>query len=134
MFINISAYVDDIVLTAPSWQARNDLIAVLECCCIELDVVCNTSKNVCKTFKPTCRDKVVACNFLCFALCGQKLKYVTQFRHLGHIINDNNTDDDDIKREIRNLFLRTNMLIQRFGNCSVRVIVTYCPCFYDIAL
>ena len=32
-----------------------------------------------------------------------------QFKYLGHIINNDFCDDDDIKREIRNLFMRTNI-------------------------
>jgi len=47
-------------------------------------------------------------------------------------------DDSDIKREIRNTYLRTNMLIQRFRNCSVRVktviIKAYCVCLYGVPL
>ena len=37
--------------------------------------------------------------------------YVSQIRYLGHEINDVLNDDADIKREIMNLFARTNMLI-----------------------
>ena len=47
-------------------------------------------------------------------------------------------DDDDIKREIQNLYIRTNMVISRFRRCSTRVkrvlFRSYCLCFYDIAL
>jgi len=50
---------------------------------------------------------------------------------LGH-------DDVNIKREIQNLYVRTNMLISRFLRCSTRVkrilFKSYCLCFYDIAL
>ena len=35
------------------------------------------------------------------------------------MINTCMTDDDDINREVRNMFTRTNVLISRFGNCSV---------------
>ena len=48
------------------------------------------------------------------------------------------TDDEDIEREIKNMFNRTNMLIRKFNKCSVAVKTTlfksYCLCFYDIAL
>jgi len=33
-------------------------------------------------------------------------------------------DDDDVFREIRNLFTRTNILARRFAKCSVDVKVT----------
>jgi len=69
---------------------------------------------------------------------NQPLQFVSQFRYLGHIINNEFKDDDDIKREIRNLFMRTNLLIRRFAKCSAPVKLmlfkTYCLCLYDAAL
>ena len=43
---------------------------------------------------------------------------MSQFRYLGHMLSNNlNDDDDDIRREIKNLFVRTNP-------CSVNVKLT----------
>jgi len=71
-------------------------------------------------------------------LCGQTLEFVSEFRYLGHIINDRLSDDNDINREIRNMYVRTNMLIRRFGRCSrilkTRLFRTYCACLYCSAL
>ena len=57
---------------------------------------------------------------------------------MGDIVTDNMTDDADILREIRSLFVRTYILIRRFYKCStdVRRILfeTYCVCVYDAAL
>jgi len=36
---------------------------------------------------------------------------VSQFRYLGHMLCNNMTDDDDMRREIKNLFVRTNILV-----------------------
>jgi len=48
------------------------------------------------------------------------------------------SDGDDIEREIKNLFVRCNMLRTRFKMCSTAVkcvlFKTYCLCFYNIAL
>ena len=71
--------------------------------------------------KPLYKYRVVAKNFPCFTLCGVKLKFVEQFRHLGHILSNRLNDDDDIKREIQNLYIRTNMVISRFRRCPTRV-------------
>jgi len=64
--------------------------------------------------------------------------YVTQFKYLGHIITHSRSDDDDIQREIRSMFVRCNILIRKFHNCSkhvkVKLFRSYCLCFYDIAL
>ena len=30
------------------------------------------------------------------------------------------TDDEDVEREVKNMFIRTNMLIRKFNKCSVK--------------
>jgi hypothetical protein len=60
-------------------------------------------------YKPSCKSRIVLQDFPCFMLLNQPIKFVVQFRHLGHILNNEFTDDDDTKREIRNLFMRTNL-------------------------
>jgi len=52
--------------------------------------------------------------------------------------DDLSDDDDDIRREIKNLFVRTNMLISRFYKCFSNVKLTrfksFCMAVYDVAL
>ena len=66
------------------------------------------------------------------------ISYVTSFKYLWHIVDNNLRDDSDISREIRNLFFRTNVLKRKFSECSVEVKLklfkSFCMCFYDIAL
>ena len=108
LFVNILAYADDMVVLAPSCYALQSLIKILECWCTELDIVCNTIKTVCMIFKPKNWDRRISADFPCFSLDHNcKLKFVSQFRYLGHVINDNLKDDDDIKREIKKLFVNT---------------------------
>ena len=89
-------------------------------------------------FQPCCKSKCMASDFPAFLLNGNALQFVNEFRYLGHVINNNFSDDDDIKREIRNLFMRTNILIRRYGKCSVNVKLVlfraYCMCMYDVGL
>jgi len=33
------------------------------------------------------------------------IRYVEQFKYLGHIVTDSLTDDEDINREIKNMFV-----------------------------
>ena len=138
LYVNLLAYADDIALLAPSWNALQKLISILEGCCKLLDITCNTKKTVCMVFSPKDRAKIVATNFPPCVLCGQPLQYVSEFRYLGHIITVTLTDDNDINREIRNLYARTNTLIRRFGRCSHAVkrllFSTYCTCLYGSAL
>jgi len=46
------------------------------------------------------------------------------------MITDSLSDDDDMKREIRNLFTRTNILVRRFGKCSVAVKIVLFKAYY----
>jgi len=89
----------------------------------------------------SCREKKIKLLhsiFCLFRLCGQNLEYVESFKYLGHIIKSKLLDDDDIQREIRNLFIRTNILIRRFKKCSLSVKLVlfrrYCLAMYDSAL
>ena len=42
--VNIFAHADDIVLMAPSWHVLHDLLLLLDKCCKELVMLCNTKK------------------------------------------------------------------------------------------
>ena len=135
---DVLVYADDMVLLAPSWHALQELIKILEYSCIKLNIVGNTKKTVCMIFRPRNKEKWISDSFPDFTLDGCKLQFVSKFRYLGHIISDDLSDDDDIRREIKNLFVRTNMLISRFYKCSSNVKLTLCKSFcmavYDVAL
>jgi len=90
-------------------------------------------------FQPKRRDRIIAAAFPLLKINENDIQYVSEFRYLGHIINNRLTDDDDINREIRNMFTRTNVLLRRFSiKSSVSVKITlfksYCMSFYDTAL
>ena len=42
-----------------------------------------------------------------FMINGQSVEFVQEFRYLGHILSQKMSDDSDIKREIRNMYMRT---------------------------
>ena len=56
--------------------------------------------------------------------------------HFKHCCNQR--DDEDIQREIRNMFIRTNLMMRRFSRCSTAVkavlFKSFCLCLYDVAL
>jgi len=66
------------------------------------------------------------------------LQFVKKFKYLGHMINNELSDNDDMKLKIRNRFMRTNILIRRYSHCSVYVKLTlfkaYCMCLYDAGI
>jgi hypothetical protein len=93
-------------------------------------------KTLCMNFCPRDKSECLTGVFPLFTLFGQTLEFVPEFCYLGHIINDLLSGDNDISREIRNMFVRMNMLIRRFGRCSrvvkTRLFQTYCACLCDV--
>jgi len=51
------------------------------------------------------RHRVIVNEFPVFVVGGSPIKFVNQFKYLGHIVTDVLSDDDDILREVKNLFL-----------------------------
>ena len=103
--INILAHADDIVLLARTWRALQHLISVLEACCIQLDLTCNSKKTVCMVFTPCDKSRIVPDIFPNFVLCGQPLQtFVSEFQYLDHIIFNQHKDDSDIARQIRCMY------------------------------
>jgi len=49
------------------------------------------------------------------------LKFVSEFKYLGHFITNDEHDDKDVLREVRAMFTHTNILARRFFSCSVSV-------------
>ena len=98
--MNVLAYADDIALIVPSWTAMQYLIEVLE-----INMICNTDKTVRMIFKPCCKSKIVSQNFPSLIMSNAPLRFVVEFRYLGHILNNEFTDDDDIKREVQIIYL-----------------------------
>ena len=76
---------------------------------------------------------MVAYQFPNFMVNNVTLKYVTEFKYLGHVVSISQLDDADIHRERKNLFHRCNILMRRFSKCSVAVKLqlfkTFCLCF-----
>ena len=136
--LNLLAYADDIVILAPSWQGLQMLLTIIEKAARAIKLSFNTKKTECMVFNPYDKHKAVCTSFPQFQLAGCYLSFVSQFRYLGHIIENTFCDDSDIHRELKYLFTRTNLLIRRFTQCSLQVKVqlfkSFCICFYNIAL
>ena len=64
--------------------------------------------------------------------------YVHKFRYLGHIISADLKDDLDIKREIKSLNARGNVIVRKFGflpnSVKFELFRTYCYPMYTSAL
>ena len=54
-------------------------------------------------------------------LSNQALEYKDSLKYLGVFLSSNFTDDEDVKRQIKSLYCKTNILIRKFYNCSYEV-------------
>ena len=97
------------------------LIDILVVGASKIDMICNTLKTVAMVFNPKVKRWVLDVGFPNFTLGNTMIKFVHVFKYLGHVINNRLNDDDDINREIRGTFARTNTLIRKFSKCSLNV-------------
>jgi hypothetical protein len=138
IMVNILCYADDMVLLAPSWLALQTLITVLHDNALDIDMTFNVNKTVCMVCKPLNRKYLLNCTFPAFTAGRQTLCFVDKFKYLGHIIQSDLGDGDDIRREIRSTFTRCNIIISRFMRCTRFVKLTlfraYCMCLFGTAL
>ena len=119
--INILAYADDIVLLTPSWRAMQQLLDILVGQIAVIDMSCNVMKTVCMVFHHGRRKPMEVDTLPMLRIGTDYVRYIQSFKYLGHILSYDTYDDADIRREIRNLFFRTNILIRKFSKCTVMV-------------
>jgi len=82
---------------------------------------CNIDKTVCMMFPPVRRRCVITNDFQLFKIGDQSIRYVNIFKYLDHMIVNYYSDDQDIEREIHNIFVRCNILYRKFCKCSLPV-------------
>jgi len=107
VFINVLADADDTVLIAPSWRPMQHLLTVLDKHVVKIDVRCNESETVCMVFQPKRRSQIVSLYFpqLKLGILGNFYVKSLSISRLHSIL----------QHEVRNMFMRTNMLVQWFA-------------------
>jgi len=70
---------------------------------------------------PSDKSKPVCNSFPKFQLARSDLPFVAQYKYLGHIITNSLTVDNNTQREIKSMFVCTNMSIRKFYRCTVKV-------------
>ena len=67
---------------------------------------------------------------------SNEVKYVDQYKYLGHIVSSSFTDDYDIERETRNLYIRGITIARKFYFLSTDVkcalFKSYCYPLYHV--
>jgi hypothetical protein len=80
-----------------------------------IDMIVNANyKSVYVVFNAKDQSTIVAKSFPPLNVGNNALKYVNYLKYLGHC----GSDDDDIKREVCKMFIRTNILYRRCCNES----------------
>ena len=95
---------------------------------------CNTKKTCCMVFKCARKSHHVSDAYPNVIVSGATLQFVHNFHYSGHILGDKLQDDTDVRREIRNMFIRCNILLRCFGKCSVYVKVRLFKSFVYVSV
>ena len=133
--MNHLSYADDMVLITADAKSMNLLLGMCEEFAGRNYVTFSTTKTEAMVVKPRGSKLRTPPDIW---LCGVKIKYVNSFKYLGHIVADDMTDDLDICREIRNLYVRGNTIARKFSPLSMEVkaslFKSYCYPLYTSAL
>ena len=133
--MNNLSYADDMVLASPDAKSLNRLLDICQRFAGDHFITYSIAKTEAMLIKPRgMRDFIPPKIFI----NDDEIKYVEQFKYLGHIITSDFTDDLDIERETRNLYIRGNTIARKFGFLSVEVkcalFKAYCYCLYTGSL
>ena len=128
--MNYVIYADDICLLAPSAIGLQQMLDVCLNFSICNDIIFNPVKSVCIAFQPK-KSKLFCPNV---TLDNNVLEYIGRTKYLGFMFNSNGQDDEDMLRQMRNLYIRSNKLLRTFHYCSsdvkLELFKSYCTSFY----
>ena len=114
--VNHLLYADDLVLLFPTPFGLQKLLDICEAYAREHDILFNSKKTVCMAMMP---KKFYGMHVPTLSLCGQPLRFVSEYKYLGYLIsNDKRADDLEIRQQYRALCCRANSLIRKFSLCN----------------
>ena len=112
---------DDLCVFSPSVAGLRKLTD----CCAEygyrFDITYNANKSFCMVIDNKLEDKK---NIHPVVINNHTLLHSEKFKYLGHIINNNLTDDDDIARQKRYIYAQANVLARKFNICNSTIKTT----------
>ena len=128
--MNHVMYADDICLLAPSAIGLQRLLDVCFDFSIINDIMFNPIKSVCVVFKS--KSNKLYCPTV--SLDCDILEYTAYTKYLDFTFSMNVQDDDDMLRQMRTLYIRSNKLLRTFYHCSIDVKLelfrSFCTSFY----
>ena len=107
-------YADDICLLAPSASAMQSLLDVCYDYGSDNDILFNPIKSVYTIFKPKAYKLYLPPVFI----GADVLKYVAESKYLGFSFCDSKQDDNDILRQMRTVYAKSNTLLRTFSHCK----------------
>ena len=133
--INHIMYADDLVLISPSSAGLCQLLRECEKFGMSHDVKYNAKKSAVMIFRSA---TLKGCSIPEFKLKGVTLHVVATYKYLGNYISDDLSDDDDINRQRRTLYVQGNIILRKFSMCFLEVKLTlfrsYCSPMYGVQL
>ena len=109
--INHIMYADDLVLISPSSAGLSQLLHECEKFGTRHDLKYNAKKSAVMIYRSM---TLKGCTIPNFKLNGIILHVVASYKYLGHYITGDLSDDDDINRQRRTLFVQGNNLLYVF--------------------
>jgi len=135
VYINHMFYADDSVLLAPSPMALQKMLDICYEYFCEFELKYNVKKSVCMVVRPKWLKYL---HIPEVKLGGLILEFTDVKKYLGCFIADDLYDDCDIKRQVRSVYARGNILIKKFRHCSddvkVKLFKAFCSSFYGCNL
>ena len=116
--VNHVMYADDICLMAPSPAALQKLINICYDFGLQNNLTFNSSKSFCMVFKP--RLYKLSCPT--FHMNNEKLDYIDSIKYLGFTFSSDKKDDNDMLRQMRILYTKSNRLLRLFHCCSTHLL------------
>ena len=123
-------YADDLCLMAPCAIALQELLNICHSYSITVNVNFNALKSFCVAFTP----KLFKLRFPELNINAALIPYTDSIKYLGFTFTNSHKDDNDMLRQMRMLYARSNRLVRLFHSCSRNVLIelgrSFCGSFY----
>lgn len=113
--VNHFMYADDLVIFSPYSRGLQKLLDICSLYGSDYDIKYNAKKSNVMVICSRANKQSV---FPDFILCKEKLSTCKETKYLGHYISDDLSDDLDVNRQIRKLYIQGNTLARKFSTCT----------------
>ena len=113
--VNHVFYADDLCLTALCAIVLQQMINIV---CHRYSIIVDLNFNALKSFCFAFTPRLYKLCLPHVHINNVPLVYVDSIKHLGFTFSRNHKDDDDMLRQMRTLYARSNRIVKIFHNCS----------------